>query len=175
MGGLDSWTQLAVGKFGCLEITGSRFSVSRVMWTTPRPMGAKECARGVPKWALHLQNRLSEQMNGDEVHEYKDISLDWTRVSRFSRLVLEACSRIPRGDTRTYGELANEVGIVGAARAVGQVMKRNPFPVVIPCHRVIGSTSNSYFNYTGGGPEMKRNLLSLEGIEFPLVQSRFIF
>ena len=75
--------------------------------------------------------------------------------------MLKRLSRVPYGETTTYGELARHVGHPRAARAVGTVMNRNRIPIVLPCHRVVGSTGE----LTGyaGGLDVKRALLELEG------------
>ncbi len=89
------------------------------------------------------------------------IPLDWTGITPFRRAVMEECMRIPSGKTLTYGDLAAKVGRPGAARAVGRVMATNPWPLLVPCHRVVGSdgTLHGY----GGGLPMKAALLRAEG------------
>lgn len=88
--------------------------------------------------------------------------IDLSGCSPFAQQVLAACRAIPRGETRTYGELAAAVGKPGAARAVGTVMRRNPVPLLIPCHRVVRS-DGVIGNYNMGGPAVKRRLLEMEG------------
>jgi len=78
----------------------------------------------------------------------------------FQLRVWEALQRIPYGETASYGEIARELGAPGAARAVGAANGRNPIAIVVPCHRVIG-TSGSLTGY-GGGLACKRALLDLE-------------
>lgn len=78
----------------------------------------------------------------------------------FQRLVWEALREIPYGETRTYGEIARRIGHPGAARAVGQANNRNPLPIVVPCHRVIGA-SGTLTGYAGG-LDVKERLLELE-------------
>ena len=75
--------------------------------------------------------------------------------------MLEELARVPYGELTTYGALAARAGRPRAARAVGMVMNRNPLPIVLPCHRVVGSTG-SLVGYAGG-LERKRALLELEG------------
>ncbi len=91
-----------------------------------------------------------------------DLPLELEGMGAFSRDVLRACATIPWGSTRTYGELAAQVGSPRAARAVGQALGRNPLPVLIPCHRVIGADGRLVG--FGAGPEFKRRLLEHEGI-----------
>ncbi|WP_432065911.1 methylated-DNA--[protein]-cysteine S-methyltransferase [Streptomyces sp. C10-9-1] len=78
----------------------------------------------------------------------------------FQRRVWECLLRIPYGETRSYGELAGELGNKGASRAVGLANGRNPIGIIVPCHRVVGS-SGGLTGY-GGGLDRKRRLLALE-------------
>ncbi len=78
----------------------------------------------------------------------------------FQKQVWEALLKIPYGETSSYGKLAKDIGKPGAARAVGMANNRNPIPVIIPCHRVIGA-DGSLTGY-GGGLPMKEKLLALE-------------
>lgn len=95
-----------------------------------------------------------ERVNFDE-------PLDLSLVPGFTQRVLEATARIPYGEVRPYAWVAREVGKPRATRAVGQSLHINPVAPIIPCHRVIAS-DNTLGGY-GGGPEMKRWLLRLEG------------
>ncbi len=90
-----------------------------------------------------------------------DLELDLRPTPEFHRRVLAKLSRVEYGRTTTYGALAAQVGSPHAARAVGTVMNRNPLPIVLPCHRVVGA-SGSLVGY-GGGLERKEWLLRLEG------------
>jgi methylated-DNA-[protein]-cysteine S-methyltransferase len=88
-----------------------------------------------------------------------DVPLD-LQGPAFHRRVWQALLTIPYGETRSYGQIAAQVGDAGAARAVGYANGRNPIAIVVPCHRVIGS-DGSLTGY-GGGLEHKRTLLDLE-------------
>jgi methylated-DNA-[protein]-cysteine S-methyltransferase len=90
-----------------------------------------------------------------------DLALDLSASHTFARDVLVELGRVPFGETTTYGTLAARVGKPRAARAVGTVMNRNPLPIVLPCHRVIGATG-ALTGYAGG-LDRKRLLLSMEG------------
>lgn len=94
-----------------------------------------------------------------------DLNVDLRLARDFGRTVLEELARVPYGELTTYGTLAARAGRPRAARAVGTVMNRNPVPIVLPCHRVVGSTG-SLVGY-GGGLERKRTLLELEGALLP--------
>jgi methylated-DNA-[protein]-cysteine S-methyltransferase len=94
-----------------------------------------------------------------------DLPLD-LRVAPFHEAVLHELARVPYGRTETYGALAAKVGRPKAARAVGTVMHRNPIPIVLPCHRVVGA--NGSLTGYAGGLHVKRALLELEGATLPL-------
>lgn len=83
--------------------------------------------------------------------------------SDFSRSVLEAASRIPYGAVASYASLARRVGKPDAVRAVAQALRRNPLPIVVPCHRVVGS-SGMLTGYAGDKLGLKRRLLDVEGV-----------
>jgi methylated-DNA-[protein]-cysteine S-methyltransferase len=90
-----------------------------------------------------------------------DLSLDLRLLAEFNRRVLGELARVPYGEVVTYGELAARAARPRAARAVGTVMNRNPLPIVLPCHRVIGA--NGKLVGYGGGLGRKEALLRLEG------------
>jgi len=89
------------------------------------------------------------------------VPLDMEGLPSFHAKVLRACLRIPYGKTLTYAELAERAGNPRAARAVGQAMARNPLALVVPCHRVV-ATGGGAGGY-GGGLDLKRRLLAIEG------------
>jgi len=93
-----------------------------------------------------------------------DLPLD-LRVAPFNEAVLHELARVPYGRTDTYGALAAKVGRPKAARAVGTVMNRNPIPIVLPCHRIVGA--NGSLTGYAGGLDVKRALLELEGAILP--------
>jgi methylated-DNA-[protein]-cysteine S-methyltransferase len=85
------------------------------------------------------------------------------KKSTFADRVRQAVRHIPRGETRSYGEVAAAIGYPGAARAVGTIMKNNYDPTV-PCHRVIRS-DGTIGDYNRGGPDEKRRLLKAEALQ----------
>ena len=91
-----------------------------------------------------------------------DMTLDLGCMSEFAQMVLEACRRIPYGQTASYADLARAVGVPGAARAVGSVMARNPVPLVVPCHRVVRSDGSLGGFSVPDGVALKRRLLRME-------------
>ena len=97
-----------------------------------------------------------------------DLPLDMTTMTDFQRTVLSAALKIPRGQWLTYGEVAKAIGRPQASRAVGQALGHNPVPIVIPCHRVLGSDGSLHGYSGGGGLQTKAWLLQLEGARLPV-------
>jgi methylated-DNA-[protein]-cysteine S-methyltransferase len=106
-----------------------------------------------------LPDKLRRFFDGQPVSF--DEPLDMSDATGFQRRVWEATRRIPRGQTLTYGQVARQVGSPRAARAVGQAMARNPWPAIVPCHRVVGHDGR--LTGFGGGLDMKRRMLDMEG------------
>ena len=102
--------------------------------------------------------RLSDYFEGKRVEFPEKLILDGT--TPFQQRVWEATRRIPYGETRTYGEIARAAGSPLAARAAGQALGANPFPIIVPCHRVVASDGG--LGGFGGGLEMKKRLLEME-------------
>ena len=126
-----------------------------------------QLASGVSPRVLELPARLDGARR--ELDEYFeghrrefDLELDWRLVrSQFSSRVLHETAKLPFGATSTYGEVAARAGSPRAYRAAGTALGHNPIPIVVPCHRVL--RSGGVLGQYGGGPEMKRFLLRLEG------------
>ena len=91
-----------------------------------------------------------------------ELTIDWTGVSNFQRKALTAVYDIPYGETRSYGQIAAQIGKPQAPRAVGRANATNPIPLVIPCHRVIGADGNLRGYGAGDGIKTKAWLLDLE-------------
>ena len=87
-------------------------------------------------------------------------------MTPFQKQVIRTCREIPYGETLTYGELAVKAGSPGGARAVGTTMRTNRFPIIVPCHRVVGANGLGGFS-ASQGVQTKRRLLEIENA-FPL-------
>lgn len=112
--------------------------------------------------ATHLKDALERYVAGDEPN-WPDLPYDFSRLTEFHTAVLKTLYTIPSGTMCTYGELAIMIGNPKAARAIGKAMATNPFPIVYPCHRVIGSTGEMTGFSAEGGIDMKEFLLKHEG------------
>lgn len=152
---------------GDLRLAASDFGLVAVEW-----------AESQPHFDAYL-NRLKRPLQSDnrriapyakELGEYLDgkrraftIPIDWTLFRPFQREALQAVFRIPYSETRTYHDIAIQLGRPNASRAVGRANATNPMPLVIPCHRVIG-TDGKLHGYGGGeGLPTKEWLLKMEG------------
>jgi methylated-DNA-[protein]-cysteine S-methyltransferase len=114
-----------------------------------------------PRAIVGLIERLQAYAAGDDV-DFSDVRIDERHLTEFGRRIVKACRRIPRGATRSYGELAAASGSPGAARAVGQAMAKNRYPLVVPCHRVLAAGGQIGGFSAPQGLTMKRRLLALE-------------
>jgi len=152
------WVGMAQGKAGLLMVTlpqQSEEAALRLLWER------WGMARRDDEALASLSERLQRYFAGEPV-SFADLPLDMRQVTPFRRRVYEAARAIPWGQTRTYGQLARQVGSPGAARAVGQAMATNPWAVVVPCHRVVGHDGRLVG--FGGGLDLKRRMLELEGV-----------
>jgi methylated-DNA-[protein]-cysteine S-methyltransferase len=96
--------------------------------------------------------------------DFSDVPLALDHLTSFGRRVVAACRRIRWGQTRSYGELASECGAAGAARAVGTVMAKNRYPLIVPCHRVLAARGALGGYSAPDGLRMKRRLLAMEQV-----------
>ena len=106
-----------------------------------------------------VRRQLGEYFEGQR--RVFELDYDLAGIPAFQQEVLHELVRVPYSETATYGGLAARIGRPRAARAVGGALNRNPVPIVVPCHRIVGSTG-SLVGY-GGGLDRKRALLTLEG------------
>lgn len=102
-----------------------------------------------------------------EPHDLSALVLDMHRLTDFQRRVYAATSAIPPGQTRTYGEIAAELGDTHLARAVGQALGFNPFAPVVPCHRVLAAGQRAGGFSAHGGAATKLRMLATEGAQPP--------
>ncbi|TQV78915.1 methylated-DNA--[protein]-cysteine S-methyltransferase [Exilibacterium tricleocarpae] len=101
------------------------------------------------------------------------IVCDFSGVGPFPKKVYAATRTIPAGETLTYGDIASRLGDKLLARKVGQVLGRNPFPIIVPCHRVIGANGRLTGFSAHGGTETKLKLLTIEGASIGEQQGLF--
>ena len=138
-----------------ISLTGDKNAKTRKSVTPPRRVSILMLAI-----ERYFQGRAIRHTLAESVLE------NYMESPPFAEAVMREVIHIPRGKTLTYGEVAAMAGRPGAARAVGNIMRDNPFPIIIPCHRVIKSdgTAGGY----GGHPKMKIWLLGFEGAPITL-------
>jgi O-6-methylguanine DNA methyltransferase len=132
---------------------------ARVLQRFPR---AREAAP--PSEVFRAQDAIVALLRGAP-GELSSVLLDMDLVPPFHRRVYEAARSIPPGATMTYGALAARIGAAGSARAVGQALARNPFAIVVPCHRVVAAGGRIGGFSANGGVLTKSRLLAIEGHE----------
>lgn len=143
------------GKVVSLDVQGGGMYEARRMISRSHPDATESMAS-----FKTIRTLLDRYLQGRKVDF--EIEVDISDLGSFTQMVLNELMEIPHGETRTYGWLAKKVGKPGAARAVGQALKRNPIPIIIPCHRVIRDDGS-----IGGfsmGVNLKERLLALEGV-----------
>ena len=152
----DLW--VAVSEQGLAAIEWSQDEADFSAYLTKR---FKRPVQPDPEKVDPALRQLDEYLRG--ARKAFDLPIDWSLLRPFQGRVLQIIFAIPYGQTRTYGEIAHEIGNPRAARAVGRANATNPMPLVIPCHRVIGGDGKLHGYGGGEGLPTKEWLLQLEG------------
>jgi len=154
-------------ELGQIGLVGSSMGLRRIVLPQPGREAVLQLimedfpgATADPTPFVDLPQRLRRYLEGQQVSF--DDELDLNGASTFRRAVWEATRTIPYGQTRSYGWVARQIGKPMALRAVGQALAKNPLPIVVPCHRVIGK--NGSLTGFAGGLDMKKRLLELEAL-----------
>jgi methylated-DNA-[protein]-cysteine S-methyltransferase len=163
---LDVAYDLVDTPIGTLFVAATDRGLARIVYDADPDREVEELARAYGLRVLRTAKPIDEARRElDEYFEGRrrrfDLPLDLATIAEFHRRVLGELARVRYGEVVTYGELAARSDRPRAARAVGTVMNRNPLPIVLPCHRVIGA--NGKLVGYGGGLERKEALLRLEG------------
>jgi methylated-DNA-[protein]-cysteine S-methyltransferase len=145
----------AVGPWG---VEGTKDAVTAIF--QPREL-RRESEGGVPRVVAKAARQLEEYFAGRR--RSFDLPLAEVKATDFQRDVWAALSEISYGEVRTYGDVALRVERPRASRAVGNANHVNPYPIIVPCHRVVASTGLGGY---GGGEEVKRYLLGIEGVTY---------
>jgi len=152
----DLW--IAVSEQGLAAIEWSQDEADFGIYLTKR---FKRPVQPNPEKVAPALRQLDEYLRA--ARKAFDLPIDWSLLRPFQRQVLQIVFAIPYSQTRTYGDIAHEVGNSHAARAVGRANATNPMPLVIPCHRVIGSDGKLHGYGGGEGLPTKEWLLQMEG------------
>ena len=124
--------------------------------------GRSEAANELPSRVVQAIEGVQALLNGQR-RDLLELSLDMARLTEFQRSVYAIARAIPPGHTRTYGEVACELGDMKLARAVGQALGHNPFAPVVPCHRVLAAGNRPGGFSATGGADTKLRMLAIEG------------
>ncbi|MCC6764539.1 MAG: methylated-DNA--[protein]-cysteine S-methyltransferase [Deltaproteobacteria bacterium] len=127
-----------------------------------------------PAAVARVVDAIGRLLAGEKV-DLSTVTLDMDGVPPFHRRVYEAARAIAPGTTLSYGEIAARLGMPGAARAVGQALGRNPFPIVVPCHRVLAAGNKAGGFTATGGVDTKLRMLALEGAARPAAREPRLF
>jgi methylated-DNA-[protein]-cysteine S-methyltransferase len=141
-----------------LFLSASRAGLWSVSWGKAVHPSALLPSGAAREWAEQGRYELEEYLAGRRRRFY--VPLDWRRVSGFQQTVLEALLSVPYGETVSYRQVAEMSGRPAAVRAVGNALHNNPWPIIVPCHRVVRSSGD--LGGYGGGIEIKRWLLKEE-------------
>ena len=150
---------------GRCAIRWSRHGISGVLLPqrTSAPLPAIETGTEVSSPVRHAIEGIVGVMAGEAL-SLQDVVLDERDVDPFARTVYAATRTIPPGSTRSYGESARAIGRPGGAQDVGAALGRNPFPIIVPCHRVVAANGALTGFSAPGGLATKRRMLELEGV-----------
>jgi methylated-DNA-[protein]-cysteine S-methyltransferase len=152
---------IAWGDFG---VAGVQLPEAREIETRGRMLRQYPDARElVPPLNVEIAIDAMVALLRGQPADFSDVTLDMHGVPPFNCRVYEFARSIPRGETLTYAEFAKRLGASGAAHAVGQAIGRNPFTIIVPCHRVLPGAGEADGSCMNGGVISKRRLLSLEG------------
>ena len=149
---------LAVSDLGLVAIEWGQSQAEFEAYLTRRFKRAIELA---PEHIRQAETQLKEYLSGQR--QTFTLDIDWSVLRPFQQSVLHATWAIPYGETRTYKEIAGQIGRPNAARAVGRAEATNPMPLVLPCHRVIGMDGKLHGYGMAEGLKTKAWLLKLEG------------
>lgn len=155
---LDLETFVANTRWGRIEVSFSPTAIHSCTFTD------KPCGRGLNGLSAPMRTFLDEWDSFDRGSGFSGCFV--ASGTAFDHLAWKALREIPFGQTATYGEIARQIGRPGAARAVGLACNRNPLPLLIPCHRIVGA--NGKLTGFAGGLDVKARLLAMEQNELPL-------
>lgn len=150
---------------GTCAIAWGDAGLTRFLLPDPERRSGGDTETEPPGWVQEIITRVQRHLSG-EPQDFADVRFDFARVAEFERAVLNATLAVKSGQTATYGEIAAAVGQPpGASRAVGSALAANPWPLLIPCHRVLAATGRMTGFSGPGGVSTKVRLLAMEGAQ----------
>jgi methylated-DNA-[protein]-cysteine S-methyltransferase len=159
--GERSWAAVTT-PIGTMWVAATGAGLSRIKLPGGRP---ESSATPLPALLIQATGELTDYFG--EWRTTFDLPIDWSTVDEFKAHVLKTLeATVPFGTVISYGDLAARAGDPRAAQTVGEIMATNPYPIVVPCHRVVASDGLGGY---GGGLDMKRWLLAHEGVLQPML------
>ena len=161
-----SWSDLGLTGFALPATpaayrSGARNAAREAAGRPLRPPSSALCPPAIAAAITRVQQHLAGNLQ-----DFADLAYDWSRVTEFQSRVLRAVLAVKPGRTATYGDLARAIGAKpGAARAIGGAVGANPWPLLVPCHRILGAGGKLTGYSAPGGLATKASLLALEGVE----------
>lgn len=157
---LGQWALLGSGKT-LWALTLGHANVATARTAFANPFDGCQIDSTLSDWHPTLRHRLERYAAGEPV-TFEDFELRFPHMTTFQQKIVERTRKLPYGSRLTYGELAAKAGHPRAARAVGTVMSTNRFPIIIPCHRVVGSGGGLGGYSAPQGLSLKQRLLEME-------------
>jgi methylated-DNA-[protein]-cysteine S-methyltransferase len=149
--------------FGTCAIAWNDVGVTRFLLPDPERPSNGNTEVAPPDWVADIIARVQRHLAGD-LQDFSDVQFDFRRLPEFVCAVLRATLAVRSGCTVSYGEIAAAIGLpLGACRAVGAALGSNPWPLLIPCHRIVAATGKMTGFSAPGGVATKVKLLALEG------------
>ena len=153
---------IAWGENGILSVSFPEDSDGKTREQLRRRAVEAEEASDVPPHIASVIAAIRALMEGAS-EDLRDAKLDMTGLGDFEQEIYALSRQIGPGKTRSYGDLARDLGDVAFSQRVGQALGRNPFPIIVPCHRIVGANGQMTGFSAPGGIESKRQLLKIEG------------
>ncbi len=150
---------------GRCALRWSDAGIAKVLLAPARPAGGAsrlDAAAEVPAYVGEAIAGIVALLDGER-RDLRSVALDERSLEEFQRRVYGATREIGPGETAGYGEIAKAIGAPEEARAVGAALARNPFPIVVPCHRVLAASGALHGFSAPGGLRTKRRMLEIEG------------
>jgi methylated-DNA-[protein]-cysteine S-methyltransferase len=150
---------------GTCAIAWNDSGLTRFLLPDPERRSGGNTEADPPSWVREVIERVQRHLAG-EAQDFANVRFDFSRVPEFVRTVLRATLDVKSGHTATYGDIATAIGQpLVASRAVGSALGDNPWPLLIPCHRIVAATGKMTGFSGPGGVATKIKLLALEGAQ----------
>lgn len=160
-----AWNEAGVTSFSLPKKPAFDSTPPSTSFPTPTPSAAPALPVGLPKEISSLLERVRRHLRGD-LQDFADVRYAWATVTPFRQKVLRAVLGIAPGRTATYGEITAAIGAApGSNRATGGAVGANPWPLLVPCHRILGANGALTGYSAPGGLKTKAALLALEGVK----------